>query len=199
MSSDVNDGDMDPRNTPYRGFLERLDDGTLELTMLCLAAPISLYIFYSSYTKWRALPAPPRGPSSSSHASILLIAMVLSVICVSNAILAVADRSEPFVTIIFDVREPSSRSAPFLATHISTLPSAVVFVVLVALSLALDAYVTWMCYVLGQWIMEKPLPRWKTVVAHGECLCVCMCVGMCVCVYVQAWGKGRGEDGGRSE
>ena len=172
MSSDV---DVDiPHHVTTRGFLERLDDGILEITMLCIAAPISFYIFHSSYTKWRALPAPPRGPSSNSHASILVIVMVLSVICVSNAILAVADRSEPFVTILFDARDPSRRTAPYLATHISTLPSAVVFVVLVALSLALDAYVTWMCYVLGQWIMEKPLPRWKTVVAHGECVCVCM-------------------------
>ena len=179
MDSGVNNNDKNKNSrqeysiTPYRGFLERLDDGKLELTILCLAVPISLYIFHSSYTKWRALPAPPRGPrglrpSSNSHASILIIAMVLSVICVSNAILAVADRSEPFMTIMFDAQDTSRRSAPFLATYTSTLPSAVVFVVLLALGLALDAYVTWVCYYLGQWIMEKPLPRWKTVVAHGE-------------------------------
>lgn len=153
--------------TYEKTFLEALSEGQLEIAALCVAAPTASAIFISNLSKWRALPPARRG-TSNPHARVVLFSLLLAVLCLINAILAVADRWVPLYLSTFEYKKPTAASQLYLITYIPSMAGGIIFCALASISLTADVYLTWMWYVLSQTILERPLPRWKVVVAQGK-------------------------------
>lgn len=150
-----------------KSFLEALSEGQIEIAALCVTTPITLFIFVSNLTKWRGLPPLRRG-TSNPHSVVILFSLLIAAVCLTNAILAVADRWQPLYLSTIDDKKPTAASQLYLVTYIPSMAGGLLFCVLASVSLTADVYLTWMWYVLSQTILERLLPKWKVVVAHGK-------------------------------